>query len=474
MRGDALRDTNRVGQLLTIGLGTSVAMWAAGFFCRLPAAHSTSDEPHLMTASATLLAILIACLIGGGWVAGRYLPRWVSGTAWAGLITGVVNLLVIGAAASRDGDPQQTLLSALLWVPGSILLTIVCMLVGAVGGRILSRAREVDPDWRGALAAVGAVATLLLIIIGGTVTGYDAGLAVVDWPNTEGYMMFMYPLSKMTGGLYFEHSHRLLGSLVGLITLVLAVYLQRVEERPWVRKLGWTALVLVIAQGVLGGLRVTGVLTFSTDPNDTRPSITLAIIHGVLGQVYFSVMVGLAVVTLARWRRAGAAVLRAGATIDRRLGIMLYGALLVQLVLGALVRHLMSEAQAVESGWVESLILMHITVAVVVTLVALASGLRAWGLYERRRPLPGLGLALLGLIFVQLILGLLAYVAVSGGTAPPGTSRGWHVLLTTAHQSMGAALLGVTIMLTLWHFRLVAPQADATAVPTTAAPERGT
>ena len=73
-------------------------------------------------------------------------------------------------------------------------------------------------------ANVTVAATFLLVVAGGLVTSNEAGLAVVDWPNSFGYNMFLYPLAKMTGGIYYEHAHRLYGSLVGLTTIVLAGY----------------------------------------------------------------------------------------------------------------------------------------------------------------------------------------------------------------------------------------------------------
>src|SRR5581483_12442942 len=81
-----------------------------------------------------------------------------------------------------------------------------------------------------------------------------AALAVPDWPTTFGYNMFLYPWSQMVGGIFYEHSHRLLGSLVGLLTLALAAALWREGGR--LRALGLVMVGAVIAQGVLGGLRV--------------------------------------------------------------------------------------------------------------------------------------------------------------------------------------------------------------------------
>src|SRR5713101_4422224 len=110
--------------------------------------------------------------------------------------------------------------------------------------------------WPHRLAVVTAAATLLLIFVGGLVTNTGSALAVPDWPTTFGYNMFLYPWSRMAGGIFYEHSHRLIGSAVGLLTIALAVWLWVTETRRWVRGLGLLAVAAVIAQGVLGGLRV--------------------------------------------------------------------------------------------------------------------------------------------------------------------------------------------------------------------------
>jgi cytochrome c oxidase assembly protein subunit 15 len=89
------------------------------------------------------------------------------------------------------------------------------------------------------------------------VTSKGVGLAVPDWPTTFGYNMFLFPVSKWVGGILFEHTHRLMGSVVGFLTIILAVWLWLSEDRQWVRNLGVIALAGVILQGILGGLRVT-------------------------------------------------------------------------------------------------------------------------------------------------------------------------------------------------------------------------
>src|SRR5438270_3447759 len=110
--------------------------------------------------------------------------------------------------------------------------------------------------WPNRFAWFTVAATLLLICSGGMVTSKNAGLAVPDWPTTFGYNMFLFPASKWVGGILFEHTHRLIASTVGLLTLILAGWLWRTEPRPWVRLLVLTAVAAVISQGVLGGIRV--------------------------------------------------------------------------------------------------------------------------------------------------------------------------------------------------------------------------
>ena len=99
-----------------------------------------------------------------------------------------------------------------------------------------------------------SVASLILIAAGGLVTSTGSGLAVPDWPNTYGYFMLSFPLSNMKGGILYEHGHRLIASIVGLLTVGLAIGLSRLDGRRWVRRLGWFALAAVIAQGILGGI----------------------------------------------------------------------------------------------------------------------------------------------------------------------------------------------------------------------------
>src|SRR5918996_1693124 len=106
------------------------------------------------------------------------------------------------------------------------------------------------PRWLRRFTKFVAASTLFLIFAGAMVTSTGSGLAVPDWPNTYGWFMFSFPLSKMVGGIFYEHGHRLIASTVGFLILVLAFWLGRTEPRRWVQRLGFIALAAVVTQGI--------------------------------------------------------------------------------------------------------------------------------------------------------------------------------------------------------------------------------
>ena len=85
--------------------------------------------------------------------------------------------------------------------------------------------------WMHNFAVLTAIMTFLLLGLGGLVTSHEAGMSVPDWPNTYGYNMFLFPIGQWVGGVFYEHTHRLLASAVGLLTVVLAVWLWRRDPR---------------------------------------------------------------------------------------------------------------------------------------------------------------------------------------------------------------------------------------------------
>ena len=112
---------------------------------------------------------------------------------------------------------------------------------------------ERGPVWLHRVALLTALVTFPLLFVGGLVTSTGSALAVPDWPTTFGHNMFLFPWSAMVGGILYEHSHRLLGAVVGLLTIILSLALWLKEPQPWLRWLGVMALAGVILQGVLGG-----------------------------------------------------------------------------------------------------------------------------------------------------------------------------------------------------------------------------
>ena len=148
--------------------------------------------------------------------------------------------------------------------------------------------RSVTNPWLNRFAVLTAVATLALIAVGGLVTSKGVGMSVPDWPTTYGYNMFLFPFPQWVGGIFWEHSHRLLASAVGFLTIILMVGLWLKEERNWLRWLGVAAFFGVVLQGVLGGLRV--VLAWDN----------LGIFHAALAQMFFVLLCAIALCT-SRW-----------------------------------------------------------------------------------------------------------------------------------------------------------------------------
>src|SRR4051812_17456452 len=139
------------------------------------------------------------------------------------------------------------------------------------------------------IALLTAAATFLLIFMGGLVTSHQAGMSVPDWPNTYGYNMFLFPPRLWIGGILYEHTHRLMGTVVGMLSIGLTIAAWKTEQRRWVRWLATSVLFAVIFQGVLGGLRVVLV------------KLDLAIVHACVAQAFFCLAALVAVVTSKWW-----------------------------------------------------------------------------------------------------------------------------------------------------------------------------
>ena len=314
----------------------------------------------------------------------------------------------------------------------------------------------ISTRWLNRFAWLTCVVTLLLICSGGMVTSKNVGLAVPDWPTTFGYNMFLFPISKWVGGILFEHTHRLMGSLVGFLTIILAVWLWLSEDRQWVRKLGAIALAGVILQGILGGIRVT------------MMKDEIGIFHACVAQAFLGLLVVIALVTTNFWRRL------ANQPIDlqkfaalKAVAIAITVAIYVQLALGATMRHqhrdlsildfptangawipdTSAAALAKLNAWRDArglsdvtafqtwLQMTHRFLAFIIAIAVIAFALCVWRAAPRFAALKKLSILWVALVICQISLG--AWTIWSNKAAD----------VATAHVALGAVMLsfGVSI-----------------------------
>ena len=305
------------------------------------------------------------------------------------------------------------------------------------------------------------------------VTSKGVGLAVPDWPTTFGYNMFLFPVSKWIGGIFFEHTHRLIASAVGFLTIILAIWLWRGEDREWVRNLGLIAVASVVLQGVLGGLRVTMLKN------------EIGIFHACLAQAFLGLLVVIAVVTTNFWRSL------ANVFADQKkigpikmIALVTTSAIYVQLALGATMRHqhrdlsildfptangawipdTSANALAKINAWRDARALSDVTafqvwlqmahrfLAMIIAVAVFAFCFQVWKHTSQVTSLKRLSIWWLVLLFCQLTLG--AWTIWSNKAAD----------IATAHVAMGAIMLsfGVSICAICRRIRLAHPNARST------------
>lgn len=309
--------------------------------------------------------------------------------------------------------------------------------------------------WSHRVAWLLCVLTFPLIWVGGLITTTDAGMAVPDWPGTYGYNLFLYPWQTWFFGpwdLFIEHGHRLLASLVGLITIALCVVVFREGQHRKIRRLAILALALVCFQGFLGGARV-----WMNERN-------LALLHGSTGPLFFAVTVLLVAATA----RAKQGVRRPIGWLALALPLLVY----TQLVLGATLRH----TPEASDPWAFALhVQSHLIMAGVVTLAVIALVISDTLAGRRRLP------ALLSLVLLaQVSLGFATWIAkyrypawtkpttaltaeaegqsigpprvrgwaetVAPATIQPSTANGFAETVTvTAHSAIGSLLLALAV-----------------------------
>jgi cytochrome c oxidase assembly protein subunit 15 len=298
-----------------------------------------------------------------------------------------------------------------------------------------------DNLWLHRFAILVAVCTLLLIFIGGLVTSTGSGLAVPDWPLSYGQV---FP--EMVGGVAYEHGHRMAAAVVGLLTVVLALWLWKQEPRRWVRMLGFWALATVVSQGILGGITVLFLLP-------TAVSIS----HAALAQIFLCLTVCIAVFTSPRWQRNESRLSGSGPRSVRGLAGVITVVVYLQILVGALVRHTGSGLAIPDfplsygrliPPFFTSQILLHFTHrvgALVIVVMVVWLVLRVFKLRPPQEKLRR------GVIFLMLVVA--AQILLGGATI--WSSRA--TILTTLHVAGGALTLASILYLTLHAHRILQP-----------------
>jgi len=435
----AFNPRRSIGAILTLGFATAVAVWCAWFLTHLPMVGMPEQISLPILLGVWLLGMAVA-----GTAVGSTLGAKIG--LGAGLVTAIPGLLVLGTKAQAAAPGVEGLKPANLLIAAGFLVVgaVLGLVGGAIGGAIRGQ-RSDRPDWLFRFSVVAAAAVTPLLFIGGLVTSTNSGMAVPDWPNTFGTNMFLYPLGpRADAGVYLEHSHRLFGTLLGLTTLVLMVYVLIAESRTWLKILAVVAFLLVCGQGVLGGFRVR---EGSVDP--ARDQRILAMAHGILAQLTFGVLVAVAVY-LSPAFKAGSAALTSSGPVARARQVKFFAtglmhATILQLIFGAMFRHFRDN----HSLW------SHVGFSVVVLLMGMLAGFAAAALPNNLGRigiiLRTAGKLVLVVVGLQFVIG---WVTFALGVKTLEAQNTTQALVRTAHQANGGLLLGLAVVTFLWARRL--------------------
>lgn len=271
-----------------------------------------------------------------------------------------------------------------------------------------------------------AFLTFLLVIAGGLVTSTKSGLSVPDWPLSYGKLM-----PPMVGGVRYEHSHRIIASTIGALTFVLMFWIGFTEKRAWLRRIGILAFGLVVAQGILGGLTVIYLLP---------PPIS--ILHACIAQTFFALTVCMAYFTSREWSDAttsSPALIQIKPSL-----VMLIVLIYMQLILGATLRHTSNHIVVVSHIVGAFMVLIHGVVVMMKTLNNPGN--------DEKINAHATAVGVLSFLQILLGAGAFVYVMMLKETLQPSTAK---VIFVTAHQSVGALLLALSIFLLVRIYRRV-------------------
>jgi cytochrome c oxidase assembly protein subunit 15 len=279
-----------------------------------------------------------------------------------------------------------------------------------------------------------AICTFLLLIAGALVTSNDAALSVPDWPLSYGSLA-----PPMVGGIRYEHTHRVIAALVGLLTIVFAVLLWRRDQRRWVRGLGLAAVGAVIAQGLLGGLTVLLYLHYG-----------IPVAHACLAQIFFGTIVSLAIFTSKWWMSDLPQLEDHGSPSIHSLATLTSAVIFLQVVLGAGFRHRDIPI------WPHAVGAVVVLGVVTWTAVALKKRFASSAVMSRIRVL------LHAILGTQLLLGIAAWWARNAADAQP-QPMALFVATTVTHTVVGALLFALSIVVALVCYRLVPRRREVAA-----------
>ncbi len=282
-------------------------------------------------------------------------------------------------------------------------------------------------------ALVTACCTFFLVLAGAMVTSTGSSLSVPDWPLSFG--KFFPP---MTGGVFYEHGHRMVAGTVALMMTGLAFAVQRIEKRKGVKALAWGAVGAVVLQAVLGG--VTVLMHLPT---------AVSVFHAGLAQIFLCLTVSLALVTSKGWMEEKQGRLAGRDPVVPRWTLIAVLAIYTQVIIGAVMRHSggglaipdfpLSFGHLYPPEWT-FLILVNFTHRVGALIVLLLVNFISYRVCVHFTEEPGLFLpAVAGvfLVWLQCVLGML--VVVTGKDAFP----------TSAHVLIGAGVLASMLVLAL-------------------------
>jgi len=270
-------------------------------------------------------------------------------------------------------------------------------------------------------------ATFILVCAGGLVTSTESGLAVPDWPLSFG--QFFPP---MVGGVLYEHSHRLIAFAVGLFTLGLTVLAWCFSNRTDIKILSLIALAAVCLQALLGGITVL-----------TQLPTPVSVMHACLGQTFFCLVCGIALLLSRTWCEGVVANLGADEIHHlRKILVYLCTFIFIQLILGAWVRHTQGQ-----------LFVLHVLGAIAVLCSGGMAIIVILSSFREVRSLLSLASGLMGLLILQICLGAGTFFYTLMKTSQSGITPE-EVLWTTAHQAAGALILMVSVLMALIAYRI--------------------